>query len=55
MTLKFKGLSNLSSMRLCLLCYSSLGNLPDGEIQTGHLITLFGSKGHFLKKLNLTV
>ena len=46
-TLKFQNLGKDSSLKLVVFCDASLGNLPDGGTQGGHLIMLMGEEGRF--------
>ncbi|XP_062409954.1 uncharacterized protein LOC134100639 [Sardina pilchardus] len=46
-TLKFQHLGKDSSTKLVVFSDSSMGNLPDGGTQGGHLILLMGENGRF--------
>ena len=47
-TLRFRYLGKDSSLKLMVFSDSSMGNLPDGGTQDGHLIMLTGEDGRFL-------
>lgn len=46
-TLKFQNLGNEDFLRLVVFSDASMGNLPDGGTQGGHLIVLMGEDGRF--------
>lgn len=46
-TLKFQPLGKDSSLKLVVFNDSSMGNLPDGGTQGGHIIMLMGEDGRF--------
>ena len=46
-TLKFQHLGKDDSLKLVVFSDSSMGNLPDGGTQGGHLILLMGENGRF--------
>ena len=46
-TLKFQYLGKDGSLKLVVFSDSSMGNLPDGGTQGGHLILLMGESGRF--------
>lgn len=46
-TLRFQYLGKQSSLKLVVFSDSSMGNLPDGGTQGGHLIILMGEDGRF--------
>jgi len=46
-TLKFHNLGKEDSLKLVVFSDASMGNLPDGGTQGGHLIVLMGEKGRF--------
>lgn len=46
--MKFQYLGEDSSLKLVMFSDSSVGNLPDGGTQGGHLIMLMGEAGRFL-------
>lgn len=46
-TLRFQYLGKDSSLKLVVFSDSSMGNLPDGGTQGGHLIMLMGEAGRF--------
>ena len=46
-TLKFQNLGDDDSLKLVVFSDASMGNLPDGGTQGGHLIVLMGKEGIF--------
>lgn len=49
-TLRFQHLGEDTSLKLVVFSDSSMGNLPDGGTQGGHLIMLMGEEGKFSPK-----
>ena len=46
-TLKFQNLGDDDSLKLVIFSDASMGNLPDGGTQGGHLIVVMGKEGIF--------